>query len=73
MKSHRKIRAILSYHGVSARELADAIGITPSTLSKKMRGQRDWHYYQDVVPMLKYLKQLTGKTYTTEQLMEEVK
>ena len=39
-----KLKAILFERGVLQKDIAATLGITPRTLSKKMRGQLDFTY-----------------------------
>ena len=56
MFNHSMLRATLIMNGIDRKELANALGINVSTLSKKMCGKNSWRLEE-----LKIMTKILGK------------
>ena len=68
----RKLKSILAYHGLTGSKLAKELGVSQNAISKKMQGHVDWKLKTDIVPMIEYLNSLSDKSYTVEEVFEEL-
>lgn len=65
---YRKIRSLLTYHGKTIKDAADAIGISVTSLSDKLNGKKRW-WLDDAIELKLYFSEL-GTEITIEELYE---
>ena len=65
-----RLASLLTLHRSTQKDLAEFVGISPNTLSKKMKGKIDWVFTKEVVPIVKFFRSF-GSTYTVEEIFEE--
>lgn len=58
MKANNKIRKILRIHDIKHWQLADALGITPETLCRKLRHELPEHIQQQYIDVINNMEKI---------------